>query len=218
MNASPSVPVALAVQLTELQARRPFLLDHVVRLVPTVARAAAFTDLGGCGIELLIEAPDLDAFTAWVAQIGRSDLVVSIRAVRDLADRSDGQQPAVALRAQYREAQYGLSARALHLLATHPPELPREVVAAEMWRLHTDTGRPHESARWHVAWLRALGGGGPWPNRSDGSALLTARLAHGQWLRLTGGEPAHGAEIDTIDALISTHGPDRGGLESRPFD
>lgn len=217
MNASPSVPVALAVQLTELRARRPFLLDHVVRLVPTVARAAAFTDLGGCGIELLIEAPDVDAFTAWVAEIGRSDLVVSIRAMRDLAERSDGQQ-AAAVSAQYCEAQYVLSARALHLLATHPPELPREVVATEMWRLHTDTGRPLDSARWHVAWLQALGGGGPWPNRSDGSALLTARLAHGQWLRLTGGQPAHGAEIDTIDALISTHGPEPGVLETRPFD
>ena len=217
MNASPSVPVALAVQLTELRARRPFLLDHVVRLVPTVARAAAFTDLGGCGIELLIEAPDVDAFTAWVAEIGRSDLVVSIRAMRDLAERSDGQQ-AAAVSAQYCEAQYVLSVRALHLLATHPAELPREVVATEMWRLHTDTGRPHESARWHMAWLRALGGGGPWPNHSDGSALLTARLAHGQWLRLTGGQPAHGAEIDTIDALISTHGPEPGVLETRPYD
>lgn len=217
MNASPSVPVALAVQLTELRARRPFLLDHVVRLVPTVACAAAFTDLGGCGIELLIEAPDVDAFTAWVAEIGRSDLVVSIRAVRDLAERSDGQQ-AAAVSAQYCEAQYVLSARALHLLATHPPVVPREVVAAEMWRLHTDTGRSLDSARWHVAWLRALGGGGPWPNRSEGSALLAARLAHGQWLRLTGGQPDHGAEIDTIDALISMHGPEPGWLETRPLD
>jgi hypothetical protein len=215
-SAGPLVPIALVVELTSQAARRPFLLDHVVQLVPAVTPAAAFADLGGHAVEVLLEQPDRAAFTAWISGIGRSGHAVSIRAVRNMDERSDGQHGEA--RGRYLQASYSLSARALDLLADHEPDVPTDVATAETWKVHRDTGRPRQSAGWHVAWLRAVRGEGPWPDPADGGARLAARLAHAHWLRLTGGNPATGAEIDALGALLATHQPSSWRSRVRPID
>jgi hypothetical protein len=204
-------PVALVVQLTGATARRPFLLEGVAGLVPGTAAAAAYADRGDGAIELLIDRPHAGRFTSWMTAMVSAGHVASVRAARGRTDRSDGLFDDPVERDRYRRHSYQLSGRALDLLARHPGGIPPSMAAAELWRVHRRSASPVRTAHWHVAWLRALVGGGPWPDATDDVAAWWSRLAHGQWLRLTGGVPHPAGEIDALEALIEARaeGPGR---------
>lgn len=205
MTAPPPAPapVALVVQLASPTARRPFLLERVAGLVPGTAAAAAFADRGDGAIELLIDRPRAGPFTSWMTGVVSAGHVTSVRAARGRTDRSDGLFDDPVERDRYRRHAYQLSGRALDLVARHPGGIPTSMVAAELWRVHRRSATPVRTARWHVAWLRALVDDGPWPDATDDLATLWSRLAHGQWLRLTGGVPHPSGEIDALEALIA---------------
>lgn len=200
-------PVGLGVEFGTPEDRLPVLLDHVARLRPDVAGQVGFVDLGGNGLELLLTAVEPQAFTRWVQQAVASGRVTRLWALGDLAQRSDGQFADPARRGIYRRWYMELSERALGLLAVHGAEVPDDIVARELLRIHASVSGDHaRSMRWQVGWLHAVRDEGPWPDPGDGAVLLTARLAHGHWLRLSGAENTERVEIDAFEALISTQG------------
>ena len=203
MSDAPIAPVTLWVQLNGGDERRRFLVDHLRRLVPSVCDTMTFADLGNNALELAVEAPQPDRFAAWMREVVESATVGSIRRVRNAAERSDAWCPNTELTDRYRHANRLLSRQALDLLAAYSPALPDQVARAELRRVHVNGGTPLQSCRWHMQWLAAVSENGPWPDEGDEASMLTSRLAHVHWLRLTDGDPGYQAEVDALRMSMS---------------
>jgi hypothetical protein len=180
--------------------RSTFLTIDLEAIVPEIGQAVSFTDLGGELIEVMVSGATRHALGAWLAAAMKAGRVTAA-AVSDRALAVDGVRPRDAgERAAYVSALFALSARALQVLHLYVPgPVPSAVVAREVQAVHHDRGDPQASLAWHVRFLtalidRALTSTSP-PSRA---ADLTARLAHGQWLRLRDGQADHHAEIAVL--------------------
>lgn len=203
MTGSGREAVGLRVQLAAAEHRQAFLLGPVRRLMPRAAAGVSFADVGGHAVELLLDDVDASALQQWLVELQHSGMAAGLRALRDVPARSDGQFADRLERARYVQAQIATTRRALDLLAVHGAEVPMAMILDELRLVHAGAANPQRSAVWHVTWLVALHRGGPWPEHAGGDALRLARVAHTQWLRLTGGEPDHDREIAALTELIT---------------
>jgi hypothetical protein len=175
------------------------LLEDVSALVPPVADRAAFSDLGAGWLELLIVGADKGRLAAWLARALADGRATAVARSAEALVVSRAELPGPVEHDEYVQELLLLSGRALAILRAHPAgPVPGALVAAEVLALHRRRGDMERSIAWQITWLdpRAENPGRP-PTVAVG---LTARLAHGHWLRLTGGVPDRHAEVGMLES------------------
>ena len=194
---APHPDFVLHVRTADSPARMSFLLHDVTALTPVTAAAASFSDLGQSWLELVIHGAEPTRLATWLATALHQKRAQSVTKAEESIVIRGSHISGAAARQRYGHDLAQLSDRALRILAGYPAApVPGDLVAAEVLDVHRHRGDARRSLSWHIAWLArdtATFPGVPAPD-----IAVTARLAHSQWLRLTGGIPDHRAEVDML--------------------
>jgi hypothetical protein len=189
--------LVLHVRTADSSARMAFLLEDVTALTAPVADAASFTDLGGGWLELLIIGAEKRLLAAQLARALTEERAMTVARSAEALVINSARFPDAVERQECVDELFLLSDRALGILLKHPDvPVPDELIAAEVLALHRRRGDMKNSIAWQIAWLDPAADG---PQRSPTASVeLTVRLAHSQWLRLTGGIPNSQAEASML--------------------